>query len=218
MVLNMSISKTVEELVGESPVLLWSIEAGIINYSAAAEYLKPSIERRLKKKVSTESILMGLRRINLVHSKNLNEKLRSVINQTKYSVESGFTDLVVDYALEDIPKLTKLIENMEKGENVSLIMGFKYASIVTDSAKLIDEIERSPIGIIDNLGSLAIFRIKLPKSAVEVPGVIALFTSEFAKRGVNVIELESSYLEIGYVIREDEIEKALDAFRSLKTK
>jgi len=214
----MSISKTVEELVEESPLLLWSIESGVVNYSAAAEYLKPSIERRLKKKVSSESILMGLRRINLVHTKNLNEKLRSVLNQTKYSVESGFTDLVVDYALEDVPKITKLIEKMEKGENVSLIMGFKYASIVTDSASLIDEIKASPIGIIDNIGALAIFRIKLPKSAVEVPGVIALFTSEFAKRGVNVIELESSYLEIGYVIKEDEIEKALDAFRSLKTK
>ncbi len=214
----MSISKTVEELVQEQPLLLWSIEAGVLNYSAAAEYLKPSIERRLKKKVSSESILMGLRRIHLVHAKGLNEKLRAIIKQSRYTMESGFTDIVLDYALEDVPKIARLVEKMEKGENISLIMGLMYASVVTDSPEVAKEIGKLGIGIIDIIEGLAIFRIKLPKSAVEVPGVIALFTSEFAKRGVNVIELESSYLEIGYVIKEDEIEKALDAFRSLKTK
>ncbi|MCP4647585.1 MAG: hypothetical protein GY852_07605, partial [bacterium] len=88
----MSISKTVEEVVQEQPILLWSIEAGVINYSAAAEYLKPTVERRLKKKVSAESILMGLRRLHLVHTKGLNELLLSAVSGCKYSIENGFTD------------------------------------------------------------------------------------------------------------------------------
>ncbi|MCP4646309.1 MAG: hypothetical protein GY852_01055, partial [bacterium] len=122
----------------------------------------------------------------------------------------------IDYTLDDIPKLSKLIEGLEKGDNVSLIMGFKYASIVTDSPDLAGKIKGSGISVLDTVGELAIFRIKMPKSAVDVPGVISLFTSEFAKKGVNVVELESTYTEIGYVIKESEIEKALDAFNSLK--
>ncbi len=214
----MSISKTVEEVVQEQPILLWSIEAGVINYSAAAEYLKPTVERRLKKKVSTESILMGLRRLHLVHTKKLNEKLLSAVAGSKYSIENGFTDIIIDYALDDIPKLSKLIEGLEKGDNVSIIMGFKYASIVTDSSWLVEEIKRSQIKVLDIVDELAIFRIKMPKEAVGVRGIISLFTSEFAKKGVNIIELESTYTEIGYVINESEIEKALDAFGALKKK
>lgn len=212
----MSISKTVEDIVQEQPILLWSIEAGVINYSAAAEYLRPSVERRVGKKVSTESILMGLRRLHFVHAKGVNEKLREVVGKSKYSIENEFTDLVVDYALEDIPKISKLIEKVERGDNVSLIMGFKYASIITDSRELLEGIEKSGVRVLDRIENLAIFRIKIPKSALEVPGVISIFTSEFAKKGVNIIELESSYLEIGYIIKEAEIEKALDAFNSLK--
>lgn len=212
----MSISKTVEELVNEQPLLLWSIEAGIANYSAAAEYLKPSVERRTGKKVSTESILMGLRRINLVHARDAGVELREILQKCKYSIENNFTDLVLDYALEDIPRLSGLLEGLESGENVSIITGFKYASVVTDSPELIKRIEASGIRVVGKTQELAIFRIKLPRGALKAPGVISLFTSEFAKKGVNIIELESSYLEIGYVISEKEIGKALEAFNSLR--
>jgi hypothetical protein len=214
----MSIAKTVEEIVHEQPILAWSIEAGIINYSAAAEYIRPSVERRVKKKVSTESILMGLRRMHLVHAKELGKTLGNAIKACKYSIENGFIDIIIDYTMDDLPKISKLVGAAEKGENVSIIMGFKYASIVTDSPALAEKIEKSGINVLGRMDGLAIFRIKLPKSAMETPGVISIFTSEFAKKGVNIVELESSYMEIGYVIAESEIEKALDAFHSLKTK
>lgn len=218
MVLNMSISQTVEEIVQEQPMLLWGVEAGVLNYSAAAEYIRPSVERRLKKKVSTESILMGLRRMHLVHAKEVGKELYAAIGGCKYSIENGFTDIIIDYTMDDLQKISKLAETAEKGENVSIIMGFKYASIITDSSELARKIEESGIKVLDRIDELAIFRIKLPKNAVETPGVISIFTSEFAKKGVNIIELESSYLEIGYVIAEEEIEKALDAFHFLKNR
>lgn len=214
----MSIAKTVEEIVHGQPILGWSIEAGIVNYSAAAEYIKPSVERRVKKKVSTESILMGLRRMHIVHAKEKGKMLGVALKGCKYSIENGFTDIIVDYTMDDLPRISRLVESAEKGENVSIIMGFKYASVVTDSPELAEKIEKSGIKVLGRIDGLAIFRIKLPKSAVETPGVISIFTSEFAKKGVNIVELESSYLEIGYVIAESEIEKALDAFHSLNTK
>ena len=214
----MSISKTVQEIVDEQPVLSWALDSGIANYSATAEYLRPSVERREGRKVSLESILMSLRRLNLQKEKNAGEDLRAVVRNSKYSVESGFVDIVLDYKSSDIVAITKWSEELMEGSITSLIVGQKFASVITDSRTLLSKITSSNMSIVSVMENLAIFRIRMPKESMGVSGVIALFSQEFAKKGVSIIEMESAYSELAYIVREKDLAKAMDAFHYLKSK
>ncbi len=214
----MSISKTVQEIVDEQPVLSWALDSGIANYSATAEYLRPSVERREGRKVSLESILMSLRRLNLQKEKNAGEDLRAVVRNSKYSVESGFVDIVLDYKSSDIVAITKWSEELMEGSITSLIVGQKFASVITDSRTLLSKITSSNMSIVSVMENLAIFRIRMPKESMGVSGVIALFSQEFAKKGVSIIEMESAYSELAYIVREKDLDKAMDAFHYLKSK
>ncbi len=214
----MSIAKTVEELVGQQPMLAMALEEGIVNYSACAEYLKGTVERKLGKKVSAESIMMALRRLALLHHRKMGPDIKGAVVRSSYSIHSGISDLIMGYRLATLKKIALAISEKGMHEGAfTFIVGTKYASLVTDSMELVDRLEKSgELDVVKRVDGLVIFRIMLHKDDVGVPGVVSLFVGEFAKAGISLVEVESTYTEIGLVIDEKDVKKAIDAYLALK--
>ncbi|MFH1221921.1 MAG: hypothetical protein V1492_02450 [Candidatus Micrarchaeota archaeon] len=212
----MSISQTVEEIVFEQPAMVWAMASGVVNYTAAAEYLKQTVEKRINRKVSTESVMMALRRMDMLRAKDLTGELGKIVAGSSYTIESGFSDVVIDHRFSDIKTIIKWLDEYGGESTTSLIVGLKYVSVVSDSAVLLEKMKSSNMNVIALVPELAIFKIKLPKEALNTPGVIAIFSQELAKRGVSVQEQESAHTEIGFIIKEQDINKAVEAFNHLK--
>jgi hypothetical protein len=214
----MSIAKTVEEIVGEQPMVAMALEEGIVNYSACAEYIKDTVERKEGRKVSNESILMALRRLSLLHYRNLTPEIRRAAARSSYSIHSGISDLIIDYQLATLKKI--VLATSEKGMHdgaFTFIIGTKYASLVTDRTEIVDHLEKSKeVDVVKRIDGLVIFRIIIHKDDVKLPGLVSLFVREFAKAGISLVEVESTYTEIGLVIDEKDVKKAIDAYLALK--
>ncbi len=214
----MSIAKIVEELVEQQPMLAMALDDGIVNYSACAEHLKSTVERRAGKKVSAESVMMALRRLSLLHRREMGPGIREAVVRSSYSIHSGISDLVIDYQMATLKKI--VLATAEKGANegaFTFIIGTKYASLVTDRVEMVGRLEKSgEVDVVKRIDGLVIFRVMLHKDDVGIPGIVSLFVREFAKAGISLVEIESTYTEIGMVIGEKDVKKAIDAYLALK--
>jgi hypothetical protein len=180
--------------------------------------LKPAVERRLGRKASFESVLMALRRANFARAKDLTAELKRAVARSNYSVHGGVNDVVLDYKLATLKRIIAAAsERKMEGEAFTFIVGVKYASLVTDNAALAALVEeKEGEDVVAKKSGLAVFRVLLDERDVKLPGIIALFSREFAKQGVGVVELASAHTEIGFVIDERDLKKAIDAYALLK--
>jgi hypothetical protein len=195
-----------------------ALEEGIVNYSACAEYLKGTVERRAGKKVSAESVMMALRRLSLLHHRKMAPDIGRAVGRSSYSIHSGISDLIIDYQMATLKKIV-LAAGERGGQDgaFTFIIGTKYASLVTDRTEIVDYLEKSgEVETVKRMDGLVVFRIMLHKDDVGVPGIVSLFVREFAKAGISLVEIESTYTEIGMVIDEKDVKKAIDAYLALK--
>src|SRR3989344_3911208 len=86
-----SVSDALNEIIRSYPLIEDCLSRGTINYSAFAREVKPKIEKRLYKSVTTGAIVMALKRISTGLTK---DKLKSNegINLTDLTVRSNLLE------------------------------------------------------------------------------------------------------------------------------
>ena len=76
---------------------------------------------------------------------------------------------------------------------------------------LAKEIEKKyPKYVIDHQKDLVAYTIMFPKKAIKTPGIIAFISDKFAKNGINILEVISSYTDVTFVIHRKDLFKAMD--------
>ncbi len=205
----------VEELLSNQPFLMIALEDGIINYSALARKLMPSIKHRLSKDFTEEAVIMALKRLRLKALRGMDERVHCAIERAHYSIHSPIYDVVFEYGSEEIREVAE--KCLAGGALFMLIIGTRTASLVTDSLDIAHRAQH----ILSNKCSgikkdLAMFRVMLNKEDVDAPGIIYFLTRLLTQHGVSIVELGSSYQEISFVIKEHDVRVVVDSFLSMK--
>ncbi len=119
---------------------------------------------------------------------------------------------MVDWSLKSVKKLFEKIA--KEDVLLSIIVGKMYASIITHQNidDYLDEIGIKPIKKIENLAN---FRVVIKKEYISSVGIIEEIIRKLVLHNISIVETASSFTEIGFIIREEDVIKAVNAYKSL---
>lgn len=209
-----SIPEKVEELVNQSPYVREAMTDGLINLSALARQLKPTIEKALMKDVSESAVFIALQRYAATM------KPYYQVNPADYlanlTLRSELFELTVKNSLTLLTKLSKLAAALEDNHAALFIFtqGQFETTIITSKsievellAALRDETIASQI---PDLTGIALQRTH---GQIETTGVLQFPLRILAWEGISVIEIITTLNEIMIIVRDFEVDRAVASIR-----
>jgi hypothetical protein len=209
-----SVRQEVEKILQESPFVEDLMTEGLINLSSYARKIQPTLEERLGKPVSVGSIVMSLKRLGPKLSK-----------RGKIEVGDYIEDIIVRSGLvastyENLDSLTAGLKTIvdKFAARKDLFVNFSrgnFETTLTCNQSILPEITKilkseTLVSKFDNIGAIT---IKLVAQTTETNGVYYSIFKMVANRGVNIIEVISTFKELTILVSEDELDKAFTALK-----
>jgi len=209
-----SISKEVKEILESSPILKEVFELKIINLSALAEILKPKIEEKLLKKVSKNSIIVALQRLEKEterKKRKFGEKIKEVF---KGKVELTVRTDLVELVFQKTKDFSLAFTQCGTSSFLLFTQGLSEIVVILEKSK-----ERCTIGalskvkLIKRVDNLSAISIKIPAEALFSPGIFYFILKPLALEGINVVEAASTFRELHLIFKKEDLEKAFQILR-----
>lgn len=212
-----SVSDALNEIIQSHPLIENGLAAGIINYSAFAREVKPKIEKRLYKSVTTGAIVMALKRLSSRLAKN-KPKNKEGFNLTDLTVRSNLVEFTFQNSQSLINKQRELFDKLavEKDVFCAVSQGIRETTYIA-SSKMITAIERifSDETLIDKKINLSSITTRLPEETANTPGVYYQILKMLAWENINVTEIISTYTELTIVFDDKDIDRAFSNLKNL---
>lgn len=209
-----TVSHLAKKYVKDSFILREYMEAGIINYIALANRLKPSMEKELEKHIKASAIAMALRRCC-----DESGRKSSVIPSLKGSeliMKGNLCDVAVYKSPRLFEKLNTISEMVDygKGDTLNIIHGNYDVSIIINEKYL-----KGVLSILKGekmLGKeegLVALTLKFGEHFLHTPGVTFSILKQLVLQNINLIDIVSSMIEITFIIDKSQSAKGYDALR-----
>jgi hypothetical protein len=213
-----TISACVQELLIQQPFLEEAISRRIINYSALAEELQPSISKMLRKEVKSGAIMMALRRYEpptyLAGGKALKKGLRDLGDIT---VRSQLVDFTFQNSETLIHSHTRLLEEINQKSFYAFSRGIYESNIVVSEPEisLIEDTFKQEL-LLGREVALSAISMRLPDNNSEIPGLYYHFFKRFAWEGIAVYEVISTTNEFTVLVKDHIVDQAFSIIKNLK--
>jgi hypothetical protein len=207
---EMSLSKAVQNLIEQDPSIQDALERGYANYSGIARALKPKAEELLGKKVTIEGLITSVKRA-----------------KTSYISKQDFQKIIAESIINlrtDVAKISleKTRRNLEKARLVStdfpeaffqVLEGATTLTLITDQ-RIFGEVQAvfRDEEKLEERRNLAAIIVQSPQGIVGTPGCIVAFYNPIARSQINIEETVSCFTETVIVLK---IEDAARAFSIL---
>ncbi|WP_053991900.1 hypothetical protein [Mangrovimonas sp. TPBH4] len=216
-----TIASCVTELLVSQPFLEEALSRNIINYSALAEELVPSVSEMLKKPVKSGAIMMALRRYsppqNLANSVKLKRMLEGLGDIT---VRSNLTDFTYQNSKTLINSHSKILEHVASNTSIfyAFTRGIHESNIIISSSEEAHVIDcfkgEQQIGVV---GQLSAISISLPQDNSRITGLYYQIFKRLAWEGISLYEVVSTTNEFTVLIEDHLIDKAFSVIKRLKS-
>ncbi|MEZ4855401.1 MAG: hypothetical protein R2812_02860 [Gelidibacter sp.] len=215
-----TISSCVAEILVAQPFLEEALSRNIINYSALADELRPTISDMLKKQVKSGAVMMALRRyqapINLGNSIKLKRILDSLGDITVRSNLSDFTYLNSKTLNQSH---AKILDDINNNGNVfyAFSRGILESNIIISSSENQNMLKNfkheTQIGLQENLSAIS---IRLPKNNSKITGLYYQIFKRLAWEGIALYEVVSTTNEFTILVEDYLVDKAFAVIKRLK--
>ncbi|MBI5036151.1 hypothetical protein HZC09_02295 [Candidatus Micrarchaeota archaeon] len=220
---SVRLSGIVGETVSDMSFLHESMRLGLLNLTALARMIKPTVDKRLGgENVTVEAITMALRRYTLAVPYKGSAELFGIISECKMNIQSDMTCVNYPYSEEFMEQLNHLKGEIQfEGEKMYVIQRSDEISVITHT-KFMDEVKKvaGTLKPLSENRNLALLTIAYPKKGYDIPGLYNFFISKFNDAGVNLWNTFSSYSKISFLVNEDDAVLMYDrlnkAFKSAK--
>lgn len=207
-----TIAQIVENLVSEDEVALEALRANILNLSAYAKQIRPTIEKKLYKNIRIGSIVTALSRLKErisqlpslrapVHIEDMS--IKSPLCEITYEVTDGISQIVgrlsTQYSSKGFFTFTRGI-----GE-ITIIMSQTLKKII------LSNIEVKPKGLYDDLSAITV-RFN-EREYVEVPNMIYTLVAAIAGKRINLIEVVSTFTELTFIVRQKDMKETIEILK-----
>lgn len=187
-----TITSCVHTLLRHQPFLDDALANDLINFSSLATYLKPEVEKELRKPVKQGSIIMALRRYapqrNLTRKSNLRE-MGDIV------VRSGITEFTYHNSKTILTSQAELLNILKKETDVYFNYSSNYREsnilVSSDLEKTIEDCFTNEV-LVSVKRELSSITIALPKNSSKTVGLYFYIFKLLAYEGIPVFEMIST--------------------------
>lgn len=203
------ISDVVQTIVASSEVVYSALSDGILNLSAYARTIRREVEGKAKKPVRLGSIVVALSR--LARKIMRGPSLIPEIVVDSMSVKSGLVEITFDKSEANRARLQLLYRDQRfiAADFFAVTQGASEISVVVPEPlgeRVLKFYQRQkPKLFLANLASLT---VAFDQKYLNTPNTIFAILRNFALRRVNVVEIISTYTELTFLLRQDDLEKS----------
>ena len=212
-----TVSDCVEEILVTQPFLEEALSRRIINFSALAQELQPSISEMLRKPIKTGAIMMALRRykspIGLQQSHHLKKVLKNLGDIT---VRSNLTDFTFKNSSTLIWNHSKVLEIINPNVFYGFSRGVHESNLVISTSEknhILEKFSKETMtSMKDNLSAIS---LALPTNNTQIPGLYYQIFKRFAWEGISLHEVISTTNEFSVLVEDFAVDKAFSAIKKL---
>lgn len=213
-----TISACVQELLIQQPFLEEAISRHIINYSALAEELQPTIASMLKKPVKSGAIMMALRRFQPPQRLRSEKKLKTSLQQLgDITVRSRLVDLTFQNSSSLVHSHAQILEVINPKAFYAFSRGLYESNLVVSESELpLVETKFSEENLLGRQDQLSAISIRLPENNSEIPGLYYHIFKRFAWEGISLYEVISTTNEFTVLVKDHIVDLAFGIIKNLK--
>jgi hypothetical protein len=213
-----TVSETIREIVSETPFLEEGLARGIINLSALARELQPSLKARLLKPVSESAILMAFKRYSARLDKRATLSGRIMRPLSDLAIRSNLTEFCYAHTPSLLQKLPSLLQaiNRRSDRFLTYTQGIFEVNLIVNA-----QLERAVEScfkrerLISKLTNLSAVTLQLPKTVVQTPGVHYHILKKLAWANINVIEEVSTFSEFTIIFEKSQVDRAFSILNAM---
>ncbi len=209
-----SIARAVREEVENDSLIQEAFARGIVNTSAAARAIRPSLRQRLAKEVSEEAIIASLKRLRGAYRVTPIDYLKIL---AKSSVEVR-TDLAL-VSVRVTPKTTPVLKDLifKNYDSILQTSSSPNAYTIVFERQLFSHVsgrfeEDDTLEAKTDMASLIIHS---PEKILDTPGCVAAIYDKLARASINVDDTVSDYTDTIVVVKMEDVVKAFKVLTDL---
>jgi hypothetical protein len=206
-----TVADVLEDIVLDSPFLEEGIAEGIINLSALARRLRPRVEAELMKPVSDGALVMALKRMSPELGRRAGPPGGLKAYLRDLTVRSDLCELTFLRSETLLDRQQQLLTEVRERRDqfVTFTQGVVEVTAIFDSS-LLEAAESIFAGetVLSSLDGLAAITIRLAPETVHTPGVHYAVLKQLAMRGINMVEVVSTYTELTIILERDHVDRA----------
>lgn len=203
-----SVRSVIENIMETDQEVLFCFEQGLLNLSAYAKKIQPIIRRLIHQEVPTNTIVAALSRMQKRKPVGKLPDLGS-IQVSDISVKTGLCEVTYEKT-ETIHSLLLKVASQAKVAHrdfFALTVGLSQISFIIPESEL-QRIKKElhsakPFLTLSNLAAVT---VQFDSKYLQLPGVIFQFVKVLASRGVNIVEIVSTYTELSVIVAEEYLE------------
>lgn len=203
------LSAIVGEIIIGKPFLEEAMHYNYLNLTAFSEYIRPYIERELQKEISIHAIKMALSRFELTGEWHMVPRSHGL---SRISTRTGLSVLTLARTAKNIETVTQFMVEKRKSEKhfFTMIEWVHEIDLIFEHSLRSEILERIPQHAhILLVTDLALISGELSDAEISTPWLFYTVTKRLAFHGVNIIQVLSTYHELGIIIKEVDIKRAL---------
>ena len=212
-----SLSQLLTSKLQNNPYLLEYLEAGLVNFTALAATLKPTLDQELKRKSSISSISMALRRI-VEKAPQKNKRKALFPAHIDISTRSGIYE-VAFASTEKSRGIIEILRNklvIEEGEYLSIAEG-SYEIVILTGQKNKDKVRKilGKFKTTSELDDLACVTVNWPKITKDIPGIYYRITRSLALRKISIQSFHTIGSEMMIIVKASDLMHAHESILKL---
>ncbi|PIR61424.1 MAG: hypothetical protein COU66_03815 [Candidatus Pacebacteria bacterium CG10_big_fil_rev_8_21_14_0_10_44_11] len=208
-----TITDATRSILLEDDIAFQAMHSGLLNLSAYAKKILPTIEEKTFKEVKKGTIVVALTRIS--EELNGSANLRPQVTLNDLSIKSPLCDVSFNKTESTRKKLASLYQSIELDENAFFTVTQSKSEItIVAPQSLLDDIlshfDEEPKAVYrDQVG----ITVRFSKEYLPVPNVLYTLQAALAVHKINFTEVISTYTEFSFIIDKENLEIATRALQ-----
>ena len=203
------ISAVLSELISKNNFLNFGLAHQLLNLSQTAEWIKPLVEARIQKKVSSSAILMALSRMGKIKEKTV-PQLRE-FHLKNINVYNNLCELTFAKSLgleSSLDRIYRVVQ--EKGGYITISQSMNEITLIV--SRSCGELVKKQIAAETKFekSHLSALGIQFDPKYVKDIGMLYYLIQQLTLQNINIWEFSSTYTEIIFYVAQKDLRLAFD--------
>ena len=210
---ELSISKIVQNLIENDLPIQDALARGYGNYSAIARILKPRIEEIYGRKVDLAGVITAVKRARVTYTPKT--EYQKIVAESRITLRTDVAKISIEKTRRSLEK-ARLISADFPEAFFQVLEGASTLTLITDEG-IFDEVKSifKKEEILREKRNLAALIVQSPHEIVDTPGCIVAFYNPISRAHINIEETVSCFTETIIVLRMEDAAKAFSILSDL---
>ena len=210
---ELSISKIVQNLIENDLPIQDALARGYGNYSAIARILKPRIEEIYGRKVDLAGVITAVKRARVTYTPKT--EYQKIVAESRITLRTDVAKISIEKTRRSLEK-ARLISADFPEAFFQVLEGASTLTLITDEG-IFNEVRSifKKEEILREKRNLAALIVQSPHEIVDTPGCIVAFYNPISRAHINIEETVSCFTETIIVLRMEDAAKAFGILSDL---